>query len=65
MWYKGITSRRGGIIPVNYKISYGLWYKGITHASGACNRGSIPRSPTKSFASVPSYDGINVSGLPR
>ena len=28
------------------KIFFGLWYNGITHASGACNPGSIPGSPT-------------------
>lgn len=25
----------------------GVWYNGITHASGACNPGSIPGTPTK------------------
>lgn len=28
------------------QLNNGLWYNGITHASGACNPGSIPGSPT-------------------
>lgn len=31
----------------NHKSNIGVWYSGITHASGACNPGSIPGTPTK------------------
>ena len=33
--------------PLKSTKYFGLWYNGITHASGACNPGSIPGSPTK------------------
>lgn len=37
-------------------MTYGVWYNGITHASGACNPGSIPGTPTKDY---PSRKGAN------
>ena len=35
-----------GSSPLKSTRINGLWYNGITHASGACNPGSIPGSPT-------------------
>ena len=42
--YQKIRITGFGLVEIEY---FGMWYSGITHASGACNPGSIPGIPTK------------------